>query len=306
MLIETNLLTQIEALKQEGKAFTLYAIADPAQEIKLRTQYLPKAKFENQSSLLDPSDTSDEAATVAPFLVQLPSPSDDAELWKNLIGFAQKNPAALTVLASMHPFTKLHKHLSYFTEIRLPDETAMVLAYWDPAILGTLLGNKKDETLHVAGPVFSPQQMQAFLAPIVAWWYWDRSGQLQRINGAGADVSVESSESMRLDQKQVDSLVEASVPDHVLAYLKETQPALLDRLAPKEQYPTARRLLVEAHALHLDAMQEQVRFVGVSLIYGKQMKEDETILKLLEKVQQRKLKIGDALQQFPAPIKGKP
>ncbi len=299
MLIETNLLTQIEALKQEGKAFTLYAIADPAQEIKLRTQYLPKAKFKNQSSLLDPSDTSDEAATVAPFLVQLPSPSDDAELWKNLTGFAQKNPAALTVLASMHPFTKLHKHLSYFTEIRLPDETAMVLAYWDPAILGTLMGNKADTTLHVDGPVFTAKQRQALLSPIAVWWYWDRDGKLQRMDNQGDGVTFDFENRIKLVQVQVDMLVEASVPDHIISHFQINQPALLAPIALAQQYAQVERHLLGARQLRLEGMSDILNYVAAGLIYGERITTDNEIVELLGKVRQRELKLTQALEQFP-------
>jgi hypothetical protein len=299
-----SLIDQIQALQIQHASLNFFAIADAAQDETLLDHFTQSGAKTQSKCLL--ADLGPDADKVSPHLLQMPSPQQAAELWGNAMQYAAQLPPALTILASKDSFATLYKHLGYFTRVSLPDKSEMLLAYWDPAILGTLLGNDKDETLYVAGPVLAPQQMQALLAPIVAWWYWDRSGQLQRIDGAGAGVNVDVAEPMLLDQKQVDTLTEASVPDHVLAYLKDTQPALLERIPPKEQYPTVRRLLVQANALHLDAMQDQVRFVGVSLIYGEQMKVDESIQKLLEKVQQRALKLGDALQQFPALTKGKP
>jgi len=298
MANENNLLTQIDVLLTANPALRLYAIADPAQDTKLRTHYF--AKIKTQSSLLDPTDTSTEAATVAPFLVQIPTPKEDVNFWKGLEGYAKQVPPTLTILASAQPFQALHRHLAYFTEVHLPDDSAMILAYWDPAILGTLLGNAADTTLHVQGPVLTEQQRAALLSPIARWWYWDRGGGLQCIDDTATPITVDYAEPTPLDQKQVDLLIEASVPDHVLTYVKETQPALLERLPSTAHYPTVRRLLVEAKSLRLDTQQDQVRFVGVSLVYGPQMKTDESIQRLLEKVQHRELKLETALQQFPA------
>jgi hypothetical protein len=299
MLDEMNLLAQIEALKQDSKVITLYAIADPAQDAKLRTQYLPKAKFRNQSSLLDPSDTSEAAATVAPFLVQLPNPSEDAELWKNLIGFAQKTPASLTVLASVHPFAILHKHLSYFTEIRLPDETAMILAYWDPAILGTLMGNKADTTLHVNAPVFTAKQRQALLSPVAVWWYWDRGGNLQRLDNQGSGIALDFENRIKLVQVQVDMLAEASVPDSLVAHLRETQPMLLVGMTSAEQYTSVNAHLLAARQLGLRTMRDLIDYVCAGLIYRDRISTDDAITQLLEKVKNKQLKLAEALEQFP-------
>ncbi len=299
-----SLFDQIQVLQTQHAGLNFFAIADAAQDEKLLDHFTQNGAKTQSKCLL--ADLGPDADKVSPHLVQIPGPQQAAELWNNARQYAARLPPALTILASKVSFATLYKHLGYFTRVRLPDKSEMLLAYWDPAILGTLLGNDKDETLYVAGPVLAPQQMQAFLAPVVAWWYWDRAGQMQHIDGASADLKVDFTEPMLLDKQQVDMLIEASVPDHVLAYLNDTQPALLERIPLKEQYPKVRQLLVQANALHLDAMQDQVRFVGASLIYGKQMKEDETIQKLLEKVQQRKLKLEAALQQFPALQKGKP
>lgn len=304
---ESNLLSSIESVRQINAAIHLYVIADPAQEIKLRTDYLTQEQYNKQGSLLDPAGTSDKAVDVAPFLVQVPLPHVDPNLWGNIISFGQHVPAAMTVLASSQPFAVMHKHLSYFTEVALPDSSEMILAYWDPAILGTLLGNQTDTTLYVPGPVFTEKQQSAFMSPITAWWYWDRNGQLQCISSVNAYTKqgkLDNADPVKLEQVQVDMLTAASVPDHVLAYLADAQPAALERIAPKQRYTAVRDLLKDANTLRLHTMQDQVRFVGVGLLYGSQMKSDTEIQMLLEKVQQGALKLDAALQQFPAIAKG--
>lgn len=301
---QATLLQQAQSLQARHAGLHFYAIADAAQDEKL-LDHLRQGRGSMQSKCLL-ADLGPEADKAAPHLVQMKAPEQALALWRGAMRHAEHMPQALTLIASPQSFGALCKHLAHFTRVRLPDQSEMVLAFWDPAILGTLVGNAKDTTLHVAGPVLAEQQTRSFLAPITAWWYWDRAGQLRRIDGKAVDTETDFAEPMPLDQKQVDMLVEASVPDHVLSYLQQTQPALLNRIEPKDQYPTVRRLLADARTLHLETMQDLVRFVGVSLIYGRQMQSDEAIQKLMDKVQQRGLQLEDALKQFPEVKKGKP
>lgn len=299
MANENNLLTQIDTLLTANPALRLYAIADPAQDTKLRTHYFVKTNINTQSSLLDPSDTSTEAATVAPFLVQIPKPREDVNFWKGLEGYAKQVPPALTILASAQPFQALHKHLAYFTEVHLPDDSAMILAYWDPAILGTLLGNAADTTLHVQGPVLTEKQRSALLSPVAAWWYWDRGGNLQRLESQGPSATVNLETRIKLVQVQVDMLVEASVPDHIISHFQVNQPALLAPIAPGQKYAQVEQHLLGARKLHLEGMADILNYVAAGLIYGDRLKAETEIVDLLTKVRARELNLTQALGQFP-------
>lgn len=256
-----------------------YALADAAQRPEL-----PGAVATNASHrcLFDASEGSPLAAS-APHLVSMPMPSSDNRAWNWIERHASSSPC-ITMLASTLSFDELFAHLQRFTEVVLPDGEDMFFAFWDPAILGTLVGQSADNTLHVPGPALTPAQRNALLNGITAWWYWDREGGLQRINGSVAGAEASNDLPLRLMQAQVDMLVEASVPDHVLHYVRLNQAHLLDAIPMGMRYAAVRSSLVHARELGLSGMGDLVNFVCASLIYGDAMKTDTTISALLEKV----------------------
>ena len=258
-----------------------YAIADAAQH-----KALPKALGQSgtlQRCLLDAPPGSPLAA-VSPHLVQLPSPEPDPESapWMWLRRNAPGLPCA-TVVASTLPFEQVFAHFKPLMEVLLPDGQDMVFAFWDPAILGTLVGQADDATLHVPGPVLSAAQRATFLQALTSWWYWDRLGALHCIDLTDAASAILELDALplQLTQPQVDDLVEASVPDHVLHYVDLNQGHLLSDIPPKERYPTVRNLLVAARDIKLDVMSDLVNYVCAALIYKDRFASDKTILDLL-------------------------
>ncbi|MEG1324074.1 MAG: DUF4123 domain-containing protein, partial [Janthinobacterium sp.] len=87
----------------------------------------------------------------------------DTEAWPDIAQGAASHPASLTLLASTDDFDTLWESLAAFTEILLPDGTDMIFAFWDPAILGTLTGQKSDLTLHVGVPALTVSQRERLL-----------------------------------------------------------------------------------------------------------------------------------------------
>ncbi|MDD1484643.1 DUF4123 domain-containing protein, partial [Burkholderia thailandensis] len=142
-------------------------------------------------------------------------------------------------LASPLPLAALAEHLKSFLRVCLPDGEPIVLAYWDPAILATLVGSAEDETLFVKGPVLSDEQRQAFLAPLLRWWYWDRSDVVRLLDGVKDRIPAEAPAlrlPFKLDQVQVDALIEASVPDGLLLQLNERDPSMLADIPERARY----------------------------------------------------------------------
>lgn len=298
MTKHTTLSEHIDALQKASPNVNLFVIADPAQDAKLKTDYLNPSLFTQQRCLLNVADISTQALAVSPFLVLIPKTADE-RFWRAIETFVKNNVPTLTVLASPLPFDDLHAHLNHFTEVTLPDNSQMILAYWDPAILGTLLGNPQDSTLHVDGPVFTTKQHQALLSPIAAWWYWDRQGQLQTLRPQGNGPAQHDHKRIKLAHVQVDMLVEASVPDHILSHLRVNQPALLAPIAPQKQYEEIKRHLLGARQLHVSSMADILQYVAAGLLYGTRLQTDPSIVALLDQVRQRSIPLAQALEQFP-------
>jgi hypothetical protein len=144
----------------------LYALVDAGQD-KQAYSRLSRHCIQ-QRSLLNTQDRAADAFSpqLLDFGVALErKPELDAAL------SATYSTTAFTLLCSTLPAPDLHQHLAQFIEVRLTENVEMLLAIWDPAILGTLIGRNEDDSLHVPGPVLSSDQRDALLAPVVAWWY---------------------------------------------------------------------------------------------------------------------------------------
>ena len=308
-LVSTGVSTFIDAFIASTATSTVpmhwYAIADAAQN-----QALPKVLTTSTGMshrCLFNTPEGNLVAALSPHLVALPVPSANAEhpAWKWIERNARKSPC-VTVLASVLDFETLHAHLQHWIEVLLPDGEDMFFAFWDPAILAVLVGQDTDTTLNVPGPVFSAAQCSALLQGIQSWWYWDRDGGLQRVHGATqaaratpATTTKSIELPLKLTQLQVDMLVEASVPDHVLSHLQENQPQLFQDLAHHKRYGYVQRMLTGAQKLGLSAMKDLVNFVSLGLIYRQRLGQDAQILQLLQQVQNQTLTLDEAMTLMP-------
>jgi hypothetical protein len=279
---------------KKNPALHWYAIADSAQHSALPSA-LTKTGGESRC-LLDAPKGSPLAAN-APHFVALSPPDMHNPSWMWICRNGGSLPC-VTVLASELDFDPMFNHLQQFTEIVLPDGEDMFFAFWDPSILATLLGQTEDPTLHVMGPVLNEKQRATLIQGIDAWWYWDRNGALRSLDMLPLNVDLVDTP-FGLTQHQVDDLVEASVPDHVLAHIALNQPQLLNGIEPFQRYGIVQRHIVDARDIKLESMNDLVNYVCAALIYKEQMNHDETILALLNRVKQGELKFSEALEQMP-------
>ncbi|WP_063532654.1 DUF4123 domain-containing protein [Burkholderia sp. MSMB1589WGS] len=210
----------------------LYVLVDP-----LQNGSLPGALSVRSDHVACLMDGGADVRAVSPHLVYIPpSNFESARAWLERHG--PSSPCA-TLLASPLPLAALAEHLKSFLRVRLPDGEPIVLAYWDPAILATLVGSAEDETLFVKGPVLSDAQRQAWLTPILRWTYWDREGTLRQIDWRQDRMPASAATlkpPFKLDQGQVDALIDASVPDGVLLHFAERAPSLLADMPERERY----------------------------------------------------------------------
>lgn len=282
-----------QALATRDPSLNWYAIADSAQH-----KDLPGALLKNgaQARCLLGAPQGSPVARHAPHLVSLESPLDAGSAW-SWIHLNVKNSPCLSIVATRMSFDKLFRQLAACTEVVLPDGDAMFFAFWDPAILGTLIGQVDDETLHVKGPVLDPMQ-QAMLTSLMALWsYWDRDGNIHSI-ALKQDINSQKAEILSLAQRQVDDLVEASVPDHILYYLELNHPNLISDILPRERYITVRRSLAGARELGLFLMGDLVNYVCIEAIYKTRLHTDALVINLLKKVKRKEMIFADALNLF--------
>lgn len=283
-----------QKLAQQNSSLRWYVIADSAQN-----PALPEAVASSSSRVkcLFGATRGSPLAQQSPHVVEMCSPLEKSATW-SWVGFHAKSRPCLTVISSIMSFNEIFERLAIVKEILLPDQSEMYLGFWDPIILAALVGNSRDTTLYVKGPILDFDQRSEFTADLAAWWYWDRAGCLQELEIEKTKRKDELS-SFLLTQHQVDSLVEASVPDHIFNYIELNQPQILERFPENNRYPMICRALIDARRLNLTKMRDLVNFVCISCLYGEKINNDLEISNLLIKVREEKISFQQAVHEFP-------
>lgn len=277
-----------------------YALADAAQH-----SALPHALGDaDHSRSLFGAGWETPLGRQSPWLISLPSPEHSDPAWRWIAREVQRHPAALTAFASLLGADDQLHQLQRCLDLTLPDGSDMVLGYWDPAILGTLVGQADDAGLHVPGPVLTPDQRHLLTHGMVGWWYWGRHGELHHIelqSHAERLTAEQASKALPLafTQAQVDALVEASVPDQVLYHVQLNQPLLLDPVPPDARYQVIRDLVRQARAYGLETFRDLANFCCAGLIYGPRMQTDPVILALLERLKSGERRWDELIPEFP-------
>ena len=287
-------MTPFQTLAREDSSLRWYVIADSAQH-----KALPAALVEGfgRAECLFSVAEDTPVARHAPHLVSVEPPFDIEGPWDWISLNAKKTPC-VSVIATHAEFDVLHAHLSSCTEVVLPDGDEMFFAYWDPAILGALVGQADDKTLYVKGPILDAEQRSMLTAEVSHWFYWDRDGELHLVPMSRKAGPVKA-KPFELTQQQVDDLVEASIPDHVLYYVKLNQPVLLSEIPEEKHYARVSLALGEAKSLGLSTMSDLVNYVCVDLVYGERMQSEPAIAAGFEKVRKREMRFDAALQTLP-------
>ena len=278
----------------------LYALADAAQDSSL-----PEAlRAVGPVACLFTEALGSPTAKVSPHLVELGTwaQAQPAVRWAALN--AHRSPC-LNLMVSGVGFSPLLTHCRRQLEIQLPDGDDMFLAYWDPDILAALLGQPVDFVRHVVGPVLTPGQSASLCGPFSAWWAWDRHGQphrLKRTCGLERQFSDEISAAhvpMVLTQEQVDMLVEASVPDHLLHYIRLNQAHLLLDMPQREHWAFVCEALQQARSWGLNGMADLVNYTCAALIYKERFSTEPAIQASLKQVKIGAMCLDEAMETWP-------
>ena len=236
---------------------------------------------------------------IGPFLV--PLDHDTINNFNTTHALVRYKPC-MTVLTSGLSLTDLHRHLKSFLNVRLPDKSEMLLAFWDPMILAGLIGSPNDNTLYVKGPILDKVQRDAFLAPMDNWLYWDRAGNPQTLvlNRLGEEARRLPAfpNGLTLSDNQLDLLVEASVPDNILHFLKKNQEPLVYGKDDGMLYGLIVRQLNAARSYGLRNQRDLVNFCSVAIAFGEGFERERVPLETLNALSQERLSFDDFLKHL--------
>jgi hypothetical protein len=277
----------------EEIGLNIFALADAAQDKK----FIKVFEHLRQKCLLKEA-SGEKAKEISPHLLQLPKDFTSHE-WK----WIEKNIAGttkMTIIITPLSFDYLYKHLRNFLEVEFDGGLEMILAFWDPAILATLVGHKADKTLYVQGPVLNPQQIEALLKPIQSWWYWDRSSNLQGIFGLNERVetlpSIEVPLPFSIEQEEM--MVEATFPDNLIYYLKLNNSFLVDKIDDDTLYQFVIKSIPEARGFHLSGTRDILNFICLKLIYKDQFTQDIELNKQLNNLKSKKMNMDEIMESI--------
>lgn len=282
-------------------ALFAYALVDPAQDKRL-----PAVLQTSRSACLLGDDVSIREAS--PHLVTLPN-NTDSRAWSWLARNGAQRPCAV-LMTSVLDFDALFAHLLTFLEVKVNQGTTMLLAWWDPAVLASLLGQPNDVTLYVKGPIFTAEQRAAFVGPLRDIGYWDRAGTLRRVITGQLSEAVpaklgnhdEPILPLAFDAGQVRELVHATTPDQVLYELRLNRPGVLSDRSELENYRLTYRLVDAAGRYAIRGMRDLVNFVGAGMILGEHFHLFPGIAHALEDVTAGRRSFTDVLSSLPPEV----
>lgn len=279
---------------QEIKEYFIYALADAAQD----SSFLKKCTHLNYRNLLMEA-AGDKAAQISPYLIQLNYSSNTTE-WQYISNKIVGTPK-MTLIVSALGFDDLYTHLRQFTNVRFEGGLEMYLAFWDPAIIGTLVGQKTDTTLYVKHQVLSPEQKKILLDPIYFWWYWDRLKQLQKIEGKGQNDLrrfYDWRNPLEFTVKQEDQMVEATFPDLLIYYLKLNNPFLVENFNSWDLYQYVIKKISQAREYTLNGTRDILNFICLTLIYKDDFENNKLLQSSLLNVKAKKITMDQAMEEI--------
>lgn len=277
---------------QRNPMWNWYAIADNAQQAHLHTMLV---RQNGRACCLFGGAPGTPIAQLSPHLVELEKPYEKDKAWRWVLNNMGLSPC-VSIIATDQDFDSTFDKMASLAEVEMPDRDHMFLAYWDPAILGSLVGQQDDLTLHVKGPVLSSEQIEHLTFKLKGWWYWSRDQKLHEIDMRGNSGGDRNN--LLLTAKQVDDLVEVSVPDQILYHLHRYQSSLINTVPARQRYDFIRRAISRGRVIGLESMSDLVTYVCVELIYKEKIHSDEAIGYALEQVSLKKKPLSAALMEL--------
>ncbi len=279
---------------KEINEFSIYALVDAAQD-----RFFLKKNSHLQARNLLTEAAGVKAAEISPHLVKLSHISNNIE-WQYINRKVVGTPR-MTLIISALSFDDLYTHLRQFTNVSFEGGLEMFLAFWDPTILGTLLGQKTDLTLYVKQQVLSPEQKKVLLEPIHCWWYWDRLKHLQKIEGKGQNDLIRFYDwrnPFTFNVEQEDQMVEATFPDHLIYYLKLNNPFLVEHMNDWDLYQYVIEKILQAREYALNGTRDILNFICLTFVYKEDFKGDALLQSILSKVKANLLTMDQAMEEI--------
>jgi hypothetical protein len=152
--------------------------------------------------------------------------------------------------------------------------------------------------------VLDEDQLASFHEGVSAWWWLDRKNAVRHVAPATAVTNCATAalpaieQLLRLTDKQVDLLLDASFVDRVAAMARKIAPNTTDNFDRVQMHGLAERYIEAASAFNLRSEAECASYFAVALHEGPDFAELPAWQPLMDRVKRGELRFTQAIQEW--------
>lgn len=236
----------------------LYALVDGAQVTEYRRHFLNLPGVVNQVALSG-NDLLPEPFNASVHVLQL-AHTDAVEGLCRRMAKASNSHGALSLLVVLSPLEVLAGALRRRLDVTLPDNFECINRYFDARVAPHWMA------------CLTPEQQEMFGAFASQWWVVSHEHVWREL--ACHEVRPDPfATPFAIDAVQQAAMIDACYPYTVIDHFEETDPELLERVAPAAQYTWFHQALQVAERYGIDGGPETMLFCTLTLTRGERFYE---------------------------------
>lgn len=249
-----------------------YIVLDASFDQKLPTVF-PWRRFV-ECTLYDDTRLAGLKA-VAPHLLRLPDKTERQAPWLKELAEACGGKPMLSLLYSAIPAQALVAHIRPYLLARTEDSLEWPVRWADTRVMPTLLAT------------MTPAEREHFLAPLHAWLYIDRTGEMLDWQGEGSSNPAPADfDCWPLDDGRFSRLVSEAEADAVIGALHDTQPDLFNTREPDANHACIKRHLAIASRNGIEGAGQRRHLAMLALALKDDFTEHPAMQSMLERTRE--------------------
>ncbi len=259
----------------------LYALVDGAQVSEYRRHFLNVSGVVNQVALSG-AELLPERFNASAHLLQLENLGAVQSLCHRLEKSSTSH-GALSLLVAQSPMDDLARALRLRLDVTLPDQLDCTNRYFDGRVAPHWIAR------------LTSKQKEMFCAFVGQWWVVSHEHVWQHLDCNEVHPDPFTTPFTINDEQQA-AMIDACYPYAVIDHFEETDPELLERVAPAAQYQWFCQAVQEAEKYGIDGGSDTMLFCTLTLTRGERFYEAPAWREGLLKVKNRQTRLADLMK----------